>query len=532
MASFRVHMVVTGLLCLAGAARGQDGTFTQIGSWSCTYPSVGHPPYGPNDRQGPGPYVCPRASFSKPFGATPDIVFIPGSVSVQVPPPPGFPGAVSFQGLTADGFVPVLFLNGGGRSGAPRGTATGQYIAVGPNGPVSVTVKPKYVVLTVVYAPPGTNGGKSTSLVSYGAGSTAGVTTSANRSFKQNYAVAVKGGAGFLGTGGSAEFGFSYGHTDGDDSSLDIKRSTTTTIERPGPAADGINHDEDVIYLWLNPTIDLSLTASSASWTFVDTETAAIQFLFVGALKDPSKMPPGVMRQLQQHGITAADFPDILQRDPFSGGAVVPDPQRFTPLNFTFPYEPPLTSTDPVLTTTYSLVNTSTSSAGSSVEDDYKVSLAITSEASYLDLVKGSMTNSASWEWSNKSSRSTSAGTIETASAKIGGPAFGYAGATAMEVYYDRIYRTFAFVPVDGEPVALAGTLLGSDGEPLGSKEVSLTQNGVVRRTFTDARGEYRFYGNVEGPAILEALGARQALPQSRPARRTNIRLAPTSPTP
>src|SRR5690348_12910648 len=41
-----------------------------------------------------------------------------------------------------------------------------------PPPPVTGTVQPKYLVLTVIYAPPGTNGGKSSSSVTYGSSST------------------------------------------------------------------------------------------------------------------------------------------------------------------------------------------------------------------------------------------------------------------------------------------------------------------------------------------------------------------------
>jgi hypothetical protein len=49
--------------------------------------------------------------------------------------------------------------------------------------PVTGTVTLKYKVLTVLYAPPGTNGGMSTSQVSYSSGSTTGSTTTATSSF-------------------------------------------------------------------------------------------------------------------------------------------------------------------------------------------------------------------------------------------------------------------------------------------------------------------------------------------------------------
>ena len=46
------------------------------------------------------------------------------------------------------------------------------------------TVRPLYQVLTVLYAPPGTKGGNSKSVVDYGNGSATGTTTSVSSSFE------------------------------------------------------------------------------------------------------------------------------------------------------------------------------------------------------------------------------------------------------------------------------------------------------------------------------------------------------------
>jgi hypothetical protein len=404
----------------------------------------------------------------------------------------------------------------------------GSWIAVGPKPPrppVHGAIQPKYVVLTVIYAPPGTNGGKSTSSVVYSAGSTTGTTTSASQTFKQSYSISLEGSGGFLGNGGGAGLSFEYAKSATDNQSLEIKKSSATTIERTGPAQDGINHDEDQIWLWLNPKIDLALTPSSAAWTFNRTDTAVLQYVNVGDLKDPAHMPPGVMNLLNKYGIIAADFPEILRRDPFAEPSYNPDRQRYQPLNFTFPYEPPYSATDPVPTTTYNLSNSSTSTTGATAEDDYKIGLTISATGDFLDLAKATIKNVDTWEWTNRSSKLTTNGTTESASVKVGGPAFGYAGSTLMEVYFDSVYKTFAFrvVPLD-KPLALEGTLLDASGKPLVGSEVSLIADGIVYRTVTDSKGGYRFYGNMSGPLTLQSNGVTQMIPQ-QPVRRGDYRV-------
>jgi hypothetical protein len=75
-----------------------------------------------------------------------------------------FPPVTDFDAaakdITATGFSVALKYDG---------SIHGHWIAVGPE-LLYGTVTPNYIVLTVVYAPPGTNNGNSKSLVEYGSG--------------------------------------------------------------------------------------------------------------------------------------------------------------------------------------------------------------------------------------------------------------------------------------------------------------------------------------------------------------------------
>src|SRR5262249_36918601 len=142
---------------------------------------------------------------------------------------------------------------------------------------------------------------------------------------------------------------------------------------------DGIDHDHDIIYLWLNPIVKMSLSESDKSiiWTMDGTVTAEIQHLFVGWLKDPSKLPPGVLEALQRNGITPEDFPDILKADPFADGSMPMESDRYVPLHTTFPYEPPLAPGDPVPTFTFALDNSTMDTHTHSHSEDKKVSVTV-----------------------------------------------------------------------------------------------------------------------------------------------------------
>jgi hypothetical protein len=98
----------------------------------------------------------------------------------------------------------------------------------------------------------------------------------------------------------------------------------------------------------------------------------------------------------------------------------------------------------------------------------------------------------------------------------IGGPANGYTGPTALCVYFDDIYRTFAFdlVPPQTLPVAVTGTLEDAAGKPAPYEKVMLIDRGIKQITFTNSGGEFRFFGNLAGPTTIEAAGVRaQAAP-------------------
>jgi hypothetical protein len=504
-----VILLVLGV-ALVGEGTRADNELVQVGYFSF--------PRDPKETGQPLSVDYTDIKFPTPFGSVPTVV-IPPTLSID-----NVTINRNLENITPEGFrvrpekrVVVK----------PLHEWAGIWIAVGPPGiPVlHGTVTPKYLVLTVVYAAPGNNGGKNTSSVVYQAGSTTGVTTSAKQSFKVGNSLSIEAQGGILGSVGSG-FSFDYARNTTDAESLDIKKSTTSTIQFNGPSKDGVDHDHDAIYLWLSPTIDLALTPSTAQWALTATQNVVIQYVYVGWLNNHVPMPDSIAQALQQHGITPEDFPDILQRDPLANGATSLDPRRFVPLNTTFPYEPPYSASDSVPSTSYNVSNSSISGSGSTIEDSYKVGLSISAEGGFLGIAKVTLKDTLSWAWTNESSQSTSVGRSESASVTVGGPAFGYSGSTIMQVYFDTLYRTFAFAPIENMPLGLKGTLMTAQKKPQISAEVTLLENGVTYRTFTNRKGEYRFFGNVgAGPAKLQANGVTEKLPQLQQARSVQLQL-------
>jgi hypothetical protein len=516
------------LICRPQMGFAADETITQMSEWHFeTSPTGGKQTF----------------TFDRPFGAVPKLL-ARGCYQTQKP---GSPWECDQSSECSTDDAPVCHPGVFTISATPNDytieayghgyqqTNKGAVIAVGSN-LLKGTATPKYAILTLIYAPPGTNGGHATSSVTYGSGTTGGKTTSASQTFQNGIGVSVTAEGGFLGATGQGSLSFDYSNKTTDTQSLEIKLSSTSTITRPGPGKDGIDHNEDAIYLILKPELRLFLTSSAAAWTFGNNTTAPIQYVLVGELNGCINWRPGVLQQLVATGITAADYPALLASDPFAAGLAPPsclstktvlDPARFTSVNTMFPYEAPATINDPVIPVTTTISSSSSTTTGSAIQNSYSVGMSLSQGVGFLDFAKTTLKVTDNWNWTDIASTSTSSGTTQSASLTIGGPAYGYPGVTEVAVYIDKIYNTFAFVlvpPVNLE-ASVKGVVKTKGGAPIAGTEVTLTEKGnnLEHRTFTNSRGEYVFYGPAPGPAKVVAGGTTQEVPQAQPQREVNF---------
>jgi hypothetical protein len=484
----RISLLIWGMVFAAHSLQAQSQTFTQVGNWSCIIPSGS-----------PAGFSCPPVTFPTVFGGVPHIVITFTPVAQQANPPvtilPGFPP----QKVN----LPI----------------SGTWVAVGPI-LLTTTASLRYLVVSVVYAPPGTNGGHSASSVSYSSGTTTATTTSASQTFKATNSLSLSAEGIFGAIGASDTYTFSISNIDSQ--SLVISKAKTGNFTRPGPGADGINHDEDIIYVVLNPTVNLALSPSSVSWTPIGSAKTPIP-LAVNWLNghDPN-MPADIASALQSAGITAADYANILARDPFTDPSYTVDPNRFS-YQTSFYYLAPLSPNDPVLTSTINLTDTSASTTGNEVDDTYSVALSLSvSSGDLFDFAKATLKDTNSWEWTNKTSRSTTNTSTQAAIATIGGPAYGYNGLSQCDVYVDTIYHTFAFmlVPAGSRDSTLEGKVVDPGGAPIAGAPVTLIENGYRHPTLTNAMGEYVFYVPWNGTARVESSGDIQAAIQAHSSKR------------
>ena len=372
-------------------------------------------------------------------------------------------------------------------------------------------LRPLYQVLTVVYAPPGTNGGKSSSQVDYGTGSTMGTKTTTSHSFKKEGSVTATCGVKVGPVGVDASFTVSKSVAEIDTASLEIKKSVNYDIKVSGPAKDGIDHDHDLFYLWLNPLLDVTIDSqNNVSWSLAaDGPTMDIQYVYAGWLKNPdlfAKQNPGTFARLKECGLTSDDFAQILALDPFASENAAIDPIRYQRQPQSFPYEPPYTAADAVPTKTQAVTRTITSTTSHVTQTEYKVSATVSGSYSFTDKITGSLKVSGGLTWTDTSSTDTTHASSQSATVTIGGPAYGYTGPTDVIVYWDGIFQSFMFAFPDSSPTAV-GTVLDSAGRGVAHQAVTLVLGGRTFQTLTGPDGSYRLYGTGSGQGKVSVSG-------------------------
>jgi hypothetical protein len=216
-------------------------------------------------------------------------------------------------------------------------------------------IGPKYVVLSVTYAPPG-----SASFVTYTGSTLFGSSIAFNRSIANSTVVTttLTKKAEIFGTnffGGTSQ---TFGGAQQADTTISLavtdSAEESVTVRGPSSSSVGIDHDQDIIWLWLNPALDIRIPSpTTIFWDFFafDSRDPANGIDLIGipvgylnghvpipaniadvlarrwappilcAASDPECGPDGT----KGSGLTAADFAQILKADPFTDPAYLID---------------------------------------------------------------------------------------------------------------------------------------------------------------------------------------------------------------
>jgi hypothetical protein len=128
-------------------------------------------------------------------------------------------------------------------------------------------VNPKYVVLGVEYAPPGTS-----SNVSYGQDTVTGTTNTTSASFNNETSTSTSlsstaGIPGFLNGTETTTTSTSYGQKSGSSSSVAVSQTVSSSTGLAGytDPSSGVNHNFDYIFVWLNPIAQYMVSGSGSN---------------------------------------------------------------------------------------------------------------------------------------------------------------------------------------------------------------------------------------------------------------------------
>ena len=339
-------------------------------------------------------------------------------------------------------------------------------------------VRPKYLVVGLTYAPPGS---KSTAV--YSNGFVNGTSQSNMSTFISTVTTKEVDTFGFGIKGvvsGSATDTESSTYTQEQDNtnSITIAETNATGLTVPGPASSGlgVDHDYDTIYVWLNPEVFMEafnsvVVTNGYGWDARDTISGVdVVQLTVGQLEGTQPITnQDYLDRLARTwdtslgGLNSTDFADILHADPFaanpsfnpkddtSGRYELPEsgnPPQPTDLIFNYIPVPP---GGQATGQTYSSSYTATSATGKTAKDTHSVTYSFDSKAgvSFVWIVQEEMSEDDTYTYTNQSSQTVTSGTTQSANFTIYPPLStdNYPGPTGIQVWKDNVYGTFVFYP-------------------------------------------------------------------------------------
>jgi hypothetical protein len=310
----------------------------------------------------------------------------------------------------------------------------------------SGTIYPKYVILSVLYSPPGAN----SKITYYNGASTIVGSTFQNIISRQ---FEIRTSLGMKQKTLDASAGWVQTSDQSNSISLTSFATNGTTING---ALDKINHDNDEFILWLNPAIKYKIAQESkesgkVEWEYTiftsdERQGMDIATVTVGELKNPDTMKEGNKQALARRigetedGLTSFDYGQILSVNPFWNGIAKLDHglegSRFqlvgnSTINFNNMWE---FGSEIMIAESHSASST------------YTVSLSKKTGFSAYG-IGVSRENLETLTWTNTATQnSTLINSIKTR-LELGSCGAGYTGPTAFWAYRDKVYGTVAFIP-------------------------------------------------------------------------------------
>ena len=377
---------------------------------------------------------------------------------------------------------------------------------------ITGNVNPKYVVLGVVYSPPGKG-----SSVSYSGTTALGTGTSLDASLTTGKTITASVGVSFNApVKGSLSGTLTQNWTSESDSSSSytVNKSSTYGISAAGPLASnaGVDHGFDYVLVWLNPKASFTVGSveSNLLWGGYQYDTndsnvyndMDVVQIYVDCLQNyystQSYCTDNNYRTARSWdpilgALTADDYAEILKRDPFVANPNY-DPGNDPNYRFTSASSINYTPAPPgsgVSCYNGGVTYGSVSTAAQAGTDTYSVSSSV--DASIMAAItadfKASDTTTISSKWSSTTTNSIG----KQAGYNICSPVAtdNYTGPTGYDVWRDNIYGTFMFYAPNTTPsspgtISLSPSPLNFGTTPVGSASTPLQ----VTLTYTSGPNE------------------------------------------
>lgn len=306
-------------------------------------------------------------------------------------------------------------------------------------------VLPAYIVLTILYEAPG-----NASSVTYGANSTTGSGLDVSSSLKNAGSWGFSGGASAksdkdssvgdtVTVSGSGDGTNGFSTENGDDKTVVTSKQTTLSLKLQS-FEDALNHDHDFFILWINPDIKVTYDANTQSTAgmLVSRQGQPIRWIGVLASQLEGKEPMTQIQKSMLSKLKPSDYQAILALDPaLQGASFASSKDRYDLIGTTVSVTGPAVQGSPALTTTLDIKSAKTQSEAfvstTTSTDDSSASLGI------IDLFKSSTTITSTY----KSSLTLTNGQGEEITGVFGSSTVGEGA--VYNVYYDKVFRTFAF---------------------------------------------------------------------------------------
>jgi hypothetical protein len=361
---------------------------------------------------------------------------------------------------------------------------------------------PKYMIMAIVYAPPG-----SSSSVLYSNASTLSTTTSTSNMFGQGLTVGVTGNVVVTDT-------LQTSTTDGN--SLQVSLNQTNGIQAFS-GGDAVDHHKDTFYIWVHPQFNYSQVYAGGPIDISFVANAAQQMtplvLDVNELLGNEPIPPDKEAQLLD--LTPQDLKQISTADPFIDSSYKVGADRFQlvdELQLRGPdYAGAVTNEWPITLSSGALACKTKATAFSN-----QVSVGFTAGADFFGQgekaeVIGSVT------WSETSTTGNCNGNTQTATFTPRSTTVGYE--KILDVYEDGVFHTFLFVELPSATdlantiPRLGGVLTDQSGAPLANTEITVTlADGVQRHVYTDSQGNFKLLQVPIGTLTISSASATQKL--------------------